>query len=356
MNNPTVRVIGYSFALLLVWAALVGCPTAADPKEITAFKFETAKNAGLAVDAPGVIEGTTISAAVPFEVNRSALVASFESTGVSVRVGGVLQVSGETANDFREPLSYVVSAEDMSTAEYTVTVSAEAAPFLYVTGGTFQMGTGSLEQPVHMVTVSSFMIGKYEVTQSQYEEVMGPTEFYFTGDTSRPADWVSWYEAVTFCNGLSASEGLDPCYTIDGSCDWSKNGYRLPTEAEWEFAARGGMLSQGYLYSGSNTADQVAWYSANAGGTTHHVGTKAANELGIHDMSGNVSEWCWDWRDVYPSSAQVDPTGPGSGMYRVLRGGHFFSDEGSALCAYRDSMDPAVGVNVQGFRVARRTD
>jgi sulfatase modifying factor 1 len=364
MNNPVLRVIGCALALPLVLATFAGCPTVeelADLKELTVFRFEAAKNTQLTEDVPGLIEGRGISAVAPFLANRSALVASFESTGAFVRVGNDLEVSGQTVNDFRRPLSYVVIAEDGSTAEYTVTVSSEAAPFVYVAGGTFEMGStlADVEKPVHTVTVSSFWIGKYEVTQSQYEEVMGPTVFCYTGDTSRPAEWVSWPEAVTFCNALSASEGLDSCYTISGSqatCDWSKNGYRLPTEAEWEFTARGGTLSGGHLYSGSDTADQVAWYSANCGGSTHPVGTKVANELGIHDMSGNVSEWCWDWIGVYPSSAQTDPKGPGSGMYRILRGGSLSYNQDHSRCTYRDSMDTSVSVNNLGFRIARRAD
>jgi formylglycine-generating enzyme required for sulfatase activity len=362
MKDQGVKVAGCALALPLVLAAaLGGCPRAEDLKEITDFRFEAAKNPRLTEDVSGVIGGTAISAVVPCLSNRCALVASFECTGVSVRVGSKVQVSGETVNDFRWPQSFVVLAEDGSTAEYTVTVSSEAAPLVEVAGGTFEMGstTADLEKPVHTVTVSSFRIGKYEVTQSQYEQVLGPTVFCYTGDTSRPAEWVTWHEAVRFCNELSESERLEPCYTINGSqatCDWSKNGYRLPTEAEWEFAARGGTLSEGYLYSGSDTADQVAWYNANCGGSTHSAGTKAANELGLHDLSGNVSEWCWDWIRIYPSSAQTDPTGPASGSYRVLRGGSLSFSEDSERCAYRDHMDPAVSINNLGFRIARRAD
>jgi formylglycine-generating enzyme required for sulfatase activity len=132
---------------------------------------------------------------------------------------------------------------------------------------------------------------------------------------SMPVSGVDWYDAVAYCSWLSEKAGLTPCYSGGGKvtkCDFQADGYRLPTEAEWEFAARGGIQSHGYLYSGSNDPDEIGWHAGNSGGHAHPVGQKKPNELGIHDMSGNRWEWCWDWfdADYYASSPEVDPTGP----------------------------------------------
>ena len=229
---------------------------------------------------------------------------------------------------------------------------------VFVEGGAFQMGSNeySREKPIHSVTVSSFFIGKYELTQKEWQEVMGNNPSYFKGD-NRPVEKVTWYDAVEFCNKLSEKEGLTPAYTINGdnvSCNWSANGYRLPTEAEWEYAARGGNKSRNYRYSGSNTVGDVAWYSSNSRSQTHDVGTKAANELGIYDMSGNVWEWSWDWYDdsYYSSSPSSNPRGPNSGSYRVLRGGSFHNDDYCRV-AHRGYNSPGYSYSNLGFRLVR---
>lgn len=181
-----------------------------------------------------------------------------------------------------------------------------------VRGGTFRMGgtpeqgsTSCDDKPVHSVTLSSFYIGKTEVTQALWKAVMGSNPSEFTGD-ELPVEWVSWNDCQEFVRELNALTGLN---------------FRLPTEAEWEFACRGGNNSRGYEFSGSNYIDNVAWYEDNSGSKTHPVATKLPNELGIYDMSGNVWEWCNDWYGGYTSGAQYNPKGPYDGECRVFRGG-----------------------------------
>ena len=214
---------------------------------------------------------------------------------------------------------------------------------VYVEGGTFTMGATSEqkkpdddEKPTHRVSLSSFYIGKYEVTQALWKAVMGSNPSRFEGD-NQPVERVSWNDCQTFLRKLNAMTG--------------KN-FRLPTEAEWEFSARGGNWSRGYQYSGSNVLSDVAWYADNSGMKTHNVGTKAPNELGIYDMSGNVWEWCQDWYGDYHGYSQTNPTGPSCGANRVYRGGSWGS--GAWLCrmAFRDNYTPGSRGNGLGLRLA----
>jgi formylglycine-generating enzyme required for sulfatase activity len=249
--------------------------------------------------------------------------------------------------------------------------TAQSIPgFVFVEGGTFQMGSNNgsdNEKPVHTVTITGFYMGKYEVTQKEWTAVMGSNPSRFKGD-NLPVERVSWFDAVEYCNRLSERERLTPAYTISGlennrTVRWNRNanGYRLPTEAEWEYAARGGNGSPGnYIYAGSNTVDEVAWYSGNSGESTQDVGTRKPNGLGLYDMSGNVKEWCWDWYDAnyYRNSPQNDPIGPGarpsSESHRVVRGGGWYFSAGGSNAAYRDHDYPGgQGGFTLGFRVAR---
>ena len=195
----------------------------------------------------------------------------------------------------------------------TLTVNGIKYNMVWVEGGTFRMGATSEqgsdaysdEKPVHSVTLSSFYIGKTEVTQALWKAVMGSNPSNFRGD-NLPVECVSWNDCQAFIRKLNALTGQN---------------FRLPTEAEWEFACRGGNNSRGYKYSGSNYIDNVAWHDGNSGGKTHPVATKSPNELGIYDMSGNVDEWCSDWYGDYTSGAQTNPKGPYDGSSRVRRGG-----------------------------------
>jgi formylglycine-generating enzyme required for sulfatase activity len=177
---------------------------------------------------------------------------------------------------------------------------------------------------------------------------------------------VTWYDAVEFCNKLSEKEGFQSVYTIRGrtpatgypiigatvTADWGKNGYRLPTEAQWEYAAKGGGNSPGnYTYAGSNTIDDVAWYGSNGDSKTHEVGKKAPNGLALYDMSGNVWEWCWDWYGDYSGGAQRDPTGAASGANRVERGGSWVNSAEYVRSSVRYNYYPDLGDYNLGFRV-----
>ena len=227
-----------------------------------------------------------------------------------------------------------------------------------VKGGTFQMGE---DKDAHQVTLSDFLIAKHQLTFEEYDAFCKATGRDLPSDMGwsrgkRPVIKVNWFDAVDYCNWRSQREGLREVYQIKQqqvSPNWQANGYRLPTEAEWEYAARGGQQSQGFEYAGSNILDEVAWYDKNSGGKTHLVGEKKANELGLYDLSGNVWEWCWDWYGDYPSKAIEDPKGPDTGTYRVRRGGSWRRNAIGARVAYRYNRNPDYRFNNVGFRLAR---
>ena len=252
-----------------------------------------------------------------------------------------------------DPQSVTISEGGMTDVNLTLTKRAYAnyvetakglnMKMIFVEGGTFQMGATSEqgsdayddEKPVHSVTLDSYYIAECEVTQAQWCAVMGTNPSYFTGD-NKPVEQVSWNDAQEFCRKLSQLTGKR---------------YALPTEAQWEYAARGGNKSKGYKYSGSNTISDVAWYSSNSSSQTHSVKQKQPNELGLYDMSGNVYEWCSDWYGDYSSSSQTDPTGPSSGSIRVLRGGSWNYLAGGCRVSIRVSINPSYSFNHVGFRL-----
>lgn len=225
------------------------------------------------------------------------------------------------------------------------TVNGVSFTMVAVKGGTFTMGataeqTGALsdESPTHSVTLSDFYIGETEVTQELWQAVMGSNPSSFTGNMQRPVENVSWNDCQTFITKLNELTGET---------------FALPTEAQWEYAARGGNASKGYLYySGSNSIGDVAWYADNSSGTTHPVKSKSPNELGLYDMSGNVREWCADWYGSYSSTSQTNPVGPNTGSNRVLRGGSWISCALYCRFAYRYDNSPSSTSDYDGFRLA----
>lgn len=198
-----------------------------------------------------------------------------------------------------------------------------------VEGGTFVMGdNSSAESQEHTVTVSDFYISSIEVTQKQWRVIMGDNEswnYNYGIDDHYPANFISFDQAVLFIDKLNHYTGLS---------------LRMPTEAEWEYAALGGKYSQGYDYSGSSNADEVAWCRDNSSGKMHPVASLAANELGLYDMSGNVCEWCSDWYGSYSNEPSTNPAGPSMGEKRVVRGGSFTLGNEHARCKARNSLKP----------------
>lgn len=256
---------------------------------------------------------------------------------------------------------------------------------ILVQGGSFSMGrttgTGSSDElPTHRISLNSFYMNRYEVSQSLWYAVMGNCPSA-TINNRLPVDSVSWFAVMVFCNKLSIMDGLTPVYRIHPytntsewgasptsynetwnriGCNWSANGYRLPTEAEWEYAARGGTNTPDYLYSGSDDLNAVAWFDGNDfkgdfPSGSKPSGLKAPNALGLYDMSGNLSEWCWDWFDdsYYRSRDGNNWKGPVFGLFRVLRGGHFLASADLCRITNRNCSSPFLSGKRVGFRVCR---
>ena len=215
----------------------------------------------------------------------------------------------------------------------TFTAGGVSFTMVAVEGGTFQMGAPDddteawdNERPQHAVTLSDFYIGETEVTQALWKAVMSSNPSSDFVSDKLPVEKVSWEDCQTFLTKLNEMTGQT---------------FRMPTEAEWEYAARGGKKSQGCQYSGSNDINLVAWYENNSENKTHEVGTKTANELGLYDMTGNVWEWCQDWNGDYSSEAQTNPTGPEMGSYRVYRGGGWADGAWYCRVSYRGNSSPS---------------
>lgn len=244
---------------------------------------------------------------------------------------------------------------------------------IFVEGGSFQMGDEEglpWEKPVHQVHVSDFYICKYQVTQAQWAKIMKKNPSIVKKE-EHPVENISWYKAIEFCNKKSRWDGLVPCYEINKrdkdianqnkedeqkwivKCDFTQNGYRLPTEAEWEFACRGGNDSKGYIFSGFDVLSLVA-NTAEDNYTSHSVvGRCFGNELGIYNMSGNVYEWCWDWFENYKEGELINPLGPECGAKRVIRGGAWNEDDIFCRVGARNFFNPGRENGMIGLRLVR---
>ena len=257
-----------------------------------------------------------------------------DKVGLTVDLSNISSASNASSSDNKSPVSSNV---------LPITVKGVTFNMIKVDGGTFTMGATSEqedpdknEKPTHQVTLSSYYIGETEVTQALWKAVMKNNPSDFKGG-NKPVEMVSWEDCQKFIGKLNGLTGKS---------------FRLPTEAEWEYAARGGNRSNHTQYSGGSRIDDVAWYSGNSGSKTHPVKTKKPNELGLYDMSGNVWEWCQDWYDSYGSKAQTNPTGPGSGSFRVLRGGGWLDYERDCRSSYRINFWPGFRSFTLGFRLA----
>ena len=326
----------------------VSMPKAADLEEQVVIKKDDDKTLEM---SPDIQTGTIQIAVTPFD-------AAIELTGDA---GEHFSSEGMKVFDGIPVGTYTmkISAEDYKTNEETVilkpnekvnkSITLEKGSdfeMIFVKGGTFTMGCTSEqsdcnddEKPAHKVTVSDFYIGKYEVSQKLWKEIMDDNPSDFSDCDSCPIENISWHDAQKFIRKLNQISGKT---------------YRLPTESEWEYAARGASAGSATVYAGSNNIDEVAWYSNNSGSKTRPVGGKKANELGLYDMSGNVWEWCSDWygSDYYKNSPQNNPKGPSSGEYRVLRGGSWNNSRNCCVVS-RIFFNPDYGFYFFGFRLAQ---
>jgi formylglycine-generating enzyme required for sulfatase activity len=336
-----------------------------------------------------------VSSTVPYTGGNGGIYAgqTVNSTGVigltATLVGGIFangassllySITGTPSNSGTASFSLNIGGRSC-TLTRTVIPSVIPATFMMksLNAGTFSMGCTSgdiacysSERPVRNVTLSPFQIGITEITQAEYQSIMGNNPSYFIGCNNCPVEQVSWYDAIVFCNRLSESQGLQPSYYSDaaftqvygksgnswnlpnaGNIFWNQaaKGFRLPTEAEWEYAARGGSRTD--FYPGGFILDNYAWFSANSGSRTRPVKGKEWNGSGLYDIGGNVWEWCWDWHGAYPATSQANPIGASSGSRKVLRGGSWNVAARDCRVSSRSDNNPSLRLYNAGFRVVR---
>ena len=278
------------------------------------------------------------------EIRKSGYATSRQT--VTISEGQTASIFGSLTSSTSSSSANTLSSSGSSLSGNALTIPVKngiSIEMVKVEAGSFNMGAtpemkkpADREKPVHRVTLTNnYYIGKYEVTQALWQAVMGSNPSCFKGD-DLPVEMVTWNDCQDFISKLNAMTGKR---------------FRLPSEAEWEYAARGGNKSRGYQYIGSNTIGDVAWYGDNSGSKTHAVGTKQPNELGIYDMAGNVLEWCQDWYGSYNSSPQVNPTGAASGSRRVDRGGSWLNSAWNCRTSYRDESASCCCDSNLGFRL-----
>jgi len=368
------------FAFRAGSASISATPTAT-PSKTPSFGVVAAATGNLSIQLayPGTVSVAGLSAAVPAGTvpvndlaagNQTVTVryadGKSESRTVTVPAGGTASVSFTYTPPAPTPAPAAAQATSSGSAAAKAGSAAPGRTYrneVWVEGGSFRMGSDSGddsdEKPVHTVTVSGFWIMSTEVTQTEYATLMGINPSSFKGD-SLPVEKVSWFDAIAYANKLSQRDGLTLAYTINGTnVTWNKSasGWRLPTEAEWEYAALGGPNAQGLatsaVYAGSSDLGSVAWYKENSGSNTHQVATKAHNALGLYDMSGNVFEWINDWYGSYGSGSQTDPSGVDSGTTRVIRGGSWNLVASASRSANRLYYYPGYQFDFLGFRLVR---
>lgn len=381
--------------LALVGIALASCSgdSATEPAD-TAPTNSAPRISSLSADPQSVeIAATAVVTCTASDDDGDALAYAWSVTAGTITGSGeaITWTAPDAAGSYT--ISCTVSdARENATDSVDVTVSETVVPgtMALVPGGTFVMGDSYAEGsddevPAHSISLSGFYIGKYEVTQSEWNQyLMAPTLGFGAGET-HPIYSVGWFQIILYCNYKSIAEGLTPCYDIAGStdpsdwptlpdyssdssfatwnavqCNWSADGYRLPTEAEWEYAARGGASNtDDYRYSGGQTLESVGWFGDNSPDGTRAVGGKMPNQLGLYDMSGNVYEFCWDWyaEDYYTTcdglGTVANPTGPDSGDMRMVKGGGWGGDAANCRVAGRFRNYPVGGYSHSGFRLVR---
>ncbi len=370
---------------LVLGLVLIGCPQPNDGGETPIFVAVT----GIAsVPTAGIVdEAITLTGTVePATATNKAIEWSTATENVTITEGKLTSTVAQ-----KVVVTATIIDGTAVDIDYTQTVTIEVIVFedlvetgvgtmKAIPGGTFTMGNADPkvglihERPISRVTVSSFYLAETEVTQGQWLAMMESNPSYNKTDLNLPVEMVSWYDAIEFCNKLSANEDLSAYYKIDktnkdhnntassDSLKWTvtinegADGYRLPTEAEWEYAAGGGKDDR-TIYAGTDDKGNLgdfAWYNNNANGKTYIVGTTGrANGLGLYDMSGNVYEWCWDWYHNYNASAKTNPTGLVFGSRRILRGGGYAHNDQFVRVASRNLAEPTTRVIYVGFRVAR---